>query len=117
MGWSSPSETGTAALKLMRKILKKYAFAPERLVTDDLRSYSAAAQDVGIERRHERGRWKNNRADNSRQPTRAAGTRDAAVQEPGVSPEISFHTNAAVYNTFNAQRHLVSAPTYRVLRA
>ncbi len=28
-----------AALKLMRKLLKKYAFAPERLVTDDLRSY------------------------------------------------------------------------------
>ena len=29
-----------AALKLMRKLLKKYAFAPERLVTDDLRSYA-----------------------------------------------------------------------------
>ena len=28
-----------AALKLMRKLLKKYAFVPERLVTDDLRSY------------------------------------------------------------------------------
>ena len=69
MGWSSPSETGTAALKLMRKILRKYAFAPERLVADDLRTYSAAAQDLRIERRHERGRWKNNRAENSHQPT------------------------------------------------
>ena len=27
-----------AALKLMRKLLKKYAFAPEQLVTDELRS-------------------------------------------------------------------------------
>ena len=27
-----------AALKLMRKLLRKYAFVPERLVTDDLRS-------------------------------------------------------------------------------
>jgi putative transposase len=34
------------ALKLMRKLLKKYAFAPERLVTDDLRSYGAAARDL-----------------------------------------------------------------------
>ena len=59
-----------AALKLMRKLMKKYAFAPERLVTDDLRSYSAAVRDLGIERRHERGRWKNNRAENSHQPTR-----------------------------------------------
>jgi putative transposase len=33
-----------AALKLMRKLLKKYAFVPERLVTDDLRSYSAAVR-------------------------------------------------------------------------
>src|SRR5450631_4515099 len=59
-----------AAVNLMRKLLKKYAFAPERLVTDDLRSYGAAARDLGIGNRHERGRWKNNRAENSHQPTR-----------------------------------------------
>jgi transposase-like protein len=28
-----------AALKLMRKLLKKYGFVPDNLVTDDLRSY------------------------------------------------------------------------------
>ena len=37
-----------AALKLMRKLLKKYAFVPERLMTDDLRSYAPAARDLGI---------------------------------------------------------------------
>jgi putative transposase len=31
-----------AALKLMRKLLKKYGFVPDKLVTDDLRSYAAA---------------------------------------------------------------------------
>jgi putative transposase len=45
-----------AALKLMRKLLKKYAFAPERLVADDLRSCGAAARDLGIEHLHECGR-------------------------------------------------------------
>jgi Family of unknown function (DUF5681)/DDE domain len=50
-----------AALKLMRKLLKKYAFVPERLITDDLRSYGAAARALGLERLHERGRWRNNR--------------------------------------------------------
>jgi hypothetical protein len=50
-----------AALKLMRKLLKKMGFTPERLVTDDLRSYGAAARDLGISHRHERGRWRNNR--------------------------------------------------------
>jgi transposase-like protein len=54
----------------MRKLLKKYGFVPDRLITDDLRSYGAAARDLGIERRHERGQWKNNRAENSHQPTR-----------------------------------------------
>jgi transposase-like protein len=59
-----------AALKLIRKLLKKYGFVPDKLVTDDLRSYAAAASDLGIARRHERGRWRNNRAENSHQPTR-----------------------------------------------
>lgn len=44
-----------AALKLMRKLLKKYGFVPDRLITDDLRSYGAAARDLGIEKHHERG--------------------------------------------------------------
>jgi transposase-like protein len=36
-----------AARKLMRKLLKKYAFVPERSVSDDLRSYGAPAHDLG----------------------------------------------------------------------
>jgi putative transposase len=59
-----------AALKLMRKLLRKYAVVPERIVTDDLRSYGAATLDLGIDHLHDRGRWKNNRAENSHQPTR-----------------------------------------------
>jgi putative transposase len=39
-----------AALKLMRKLLKKYAFVPEQLVTDHLRSNGAAARALGLER-------------------------------------------------------------------
>jgi transposase-like protein len=63
-----------AALKLMRKLLRKYAVVPERLVTDDLRCYRAAALDLGIDL-HDRGRWKNNRAENSHQPTRRRSAR------------------------------------------
>jgi len=32
----------------MRKLLKKYGFVPDKLVTDDLRSYAAAAGHLGI---------------------------------------------------------------------
>ncbi len=105
-----------AALKLMRKLLKKYAFVPERLVTDDLRSYSAAARELGIESRHERGRWKNNRAENSHQPTRRRERKMQRFKSAG-SAQRFLSSHAAVYNTFNVQRHLTSAPTHRTLRA
>jgi putative transposase len=36
-----------AALKLMRKLLSKYGYVPDELVTDDLRSYAAAVHDLG----------------------------------------------------------------------
>ena len=36
-----------AALKLMRKLLKKYGLMPDKIVTDDLRSYGAAARELG----------------------------------------------------------------------
>ncbi len=104
-----------AALKLMRKLLKKYAFVPERLVTDDLRSYSAAVRELGIERHHERGRWKNNRAENSHQPTRRRERKMQRFKSPG-SAQKFLSTHAAVYNTFNVQRHLISAQTHRALR-
>ena len=72
-----------AALKLMRKLLKKYAFVPDRLVTDDLRSYAAAVRDLGLTLRHDRGRWRNNRAENSHQPTRRRERRMQGFKSAG----------------------------------
>ncbi len=43
----------------MRELLKKYGFVPDKLVTDDLRSYGVAADHLGLAKRHERGRWRN----------------------------------------------------------
>ena len=59
-----------AAVKLMRKLLKKQGFAPDMLVIDKLRYYGAAMSEIGLSARHEQGLRKNNRAENSHQPTR-----------------------------------------------
>ena len=105
-----------AALKLMRKLLKKFGFVPDRLITDDLRSYGAAARELGIESRHERGRWNNNRVENSHQPTRRRERKMQRFKSPG-SAQKFLSAHAAVYNIFNVQRHLVSAQTHRTFRA
>jgi hypothetical protein len=86
------------------------------LVTDDLRSYAPAARDLGIEHLHERGRWKNNRAENSHQPTRRRERKMQRFKSVG-SAQKFLSAHAAVYYTFNFQRHLTSAQSHRVLRA
>ena len=105
-----------AALKLMRKLLKKYGFVPDKLVTDDLKSYAAAASELRIAKRHERGRWRNNRAENSHQPTRRREYKMQGFKCPG-SAQRFLSTHAATYNTFNVQRHLISARTHRAFHA
>ena len=105
-----------AALQLMRRLLKKYGFVPETFVTDDLRSYRAATLDLGIEKHHERGRWKNNRAENSHQPTRRRECKMQGFKSRG-SAQRFLSAHAAVYNTFYVQLHLTSASTHRAFRA
>jgi transposase-like protein len=48
-----------AAVKLMRKFLKKQGFAPDLLVTDRLRSYAAAMSEMGLSARYEQGLRRN----------------------------------------------------------
>ena len=59
-----------AALKLMRKLLKKQGYVPDEIVTDKPGSYSAALQELGLAHLHVTGGRLNNRAEVSHQPMR-----------------------------------------------
>jgi transposase-like protein len=104
-----------AAVKLMRKLLKKQGFAPDVLVADKLRSYSAAKAELGLSARHEQGLRKNNRAENLHQPTRRREYKMQRFKSPG-SAQRFLSVHAVVQKTFNIQRHLTSRRTLRVLR-
>ena len=110
-----PRRDRKAALKLMRKLLKRQGLTPTVIVTDKLGSYSSALRELGVAQRHDTGRWKNNRAENSHQPLQQRKRRMKRFKSPGSAQRfLSIH--ATVYNVFNLQRHLTSRRTLRVFR-
>ena len=106
----------TAALKLMRKLLKKQNFTPDTIVTDKLPSYGAALADLGMKAKHVTGGRSNNRAENSHLPIRLRERRMQRFKSAG-SAQRFLSTHAAVFNTFNVQRHLISRKTLRQFRS
>ena len=103
-------------LKLLKRIMKKYG-APRSIVSDGLRAYSAAMNEIGVaaERRGVGGRL-NNRAENSHQPFRR---RERAMQRfrslKTLQKFSSVH--AQVHNQFNQERDLVTRQVYKQRRS
>nr|WP_084698672.1 IS6 family transposase [Roseomonas aerilata] len=59
-----------AAKRLLRKLLKRQMRPPRVMITDKLASYGAAKEEVMPSVEHRQHKGLNNRAENSRQPTR-----------------------------------------------
>ena len=74
-----------AAKKFFRKLLKGLTYVPRVIITDKLKSYSAAKREMlpGVE--HRQHRYLNNRAENSHQPTRQRERRMQGFTEPNIS--------------------------------
>jgi transposase-like protein len=104
------------ALRLMRKLLRKHGFVPKVLTTDKLGSYRAAFRRLGMTCRHEQGLRANNRAENAHQAVRRRERKMQRFKSAG-SAQRFLSVHAAVHNTFNLQRHLISRSTLRTFRA
>ena len=102
------------ALKFINKSMRKHGQL-QVIVTDKLRSYGAALNEIGGIQRQETSRWIYNRAENSHLPFRR---RERAMlrfrQMRSLQKSVSVH--ASVANHFNKQRHLYSRDNFKLTR-
>ena len=101
-----------AAKKFFRKLLKGLTYVPRVLITDKLKSYGAAKQEIlpGVEPRQHR--YLNNRAENSHQPTRHRERRMQGFKSPGHAQRF-LSAYGPIAQHFRPRRHLLSASAYR----
>jgi putative transposase len=104
-----------AALRFLKRAMKRFS-RPRAIVTDRLRSYGAAMRDIGVERRHECGRWLNNRAENSHQPFRRREGAMARFRDIKTLQKFAS-VHASLFNHFNTDRHLNRRDTFKKNRA
>ncbi len=104
-----------AALSFIKRAMKRHG-RPQAVVTDGLRSYGAAMNEIGAADRQEVGRWLNNRAENSHQPFRR---RERAMERFRRMKTLQKFAavHGTVHNHFSQERHLISRDLYRERRS
>jgi putative transposase len=105
-----------AAKKFFRKLLKGLTDVPRVIITDKLKSYGAAKQEIlpGVE--HRQHRYLNNRAENSHQPTHQRERRMQGFKSPGHAQRF-LAAYGPIAQHFRPRRHRLPAPAYRQVMA
>ena len=98
----------------MKKAMRRCG-TPIEIVTDKLRSYGAAAKELGCSRKQVTKRWANNRVENSHLPFRR---RERAIlrfrRMHSLQKFASIH--ASFHNLFNSQGSLSKRSTFKLNR-
>ncbi len=111
-----PRRDRRAAERFFRKLLQGQGREPRRLVTDKLRSYAAARRAVMPSVVHDTGRYTNNRAEVSHQPTRQR-ERQMRGFKSSAQAQRFLSVHGITQNLFRIGRHLLRAANQRLLRA
>jgi putative transposase len=103
-----------AAKEFFRKLLKGLRYVPRVIVTDKLKSYSAAKAEVMPSVEHLQQKYLNNRAENSHQPTRLREKVMRRFKSAGHAQRF-LSAFGLISSHFRVGRHLYSANGYRTV--
>jgi len=106
---------GASAKRFFKRLLKNHKDEPRKIVTDKLRSYGVAHQELIPDTIHDTSQYANNRAELSHQPTRVRERVTRRFKSVAQAQRF-LGVHSAVYNLFNLGRHLISANHYRLIR-
>ena len=101
-----PKRDKAAAVRLMRKLLKKRGYAPDVLVTDKLRSYACARRELNLSARHDQGPAQE-------QPRRKLALGGATTRAQDAALQVRRISAALPVRSFHRSQHLQSpAPSH-----
>jgi putative transposase len=111
-----PHRDQRAAEQFFRRLLRGQGQEPLRIITDKLRSYSAALRTILCDVGHNTERYANNRAEASHQPTRHMERQMRRFKSPGQAQRF-LSLQAVVQNLFRVGRHLLRSTNHQLLRS
>lgn len=101
-----------AAGRFLRRLMKKTRTVPRVIVTDKFRSHGAARREVMPSVEHRQSKYLNNRAEDSRQPTRQRERAMTGFRSVGGAQRF-LSAFSGISPHFRPRRHLMTAVAHR----
>jgi len=103
-----------AALKFLKKAMHKHG-QPKLIVTDRLHSYGAALKKCRCGAQTQKGRWLNNRVENSHLPFRRQERAMLRLKRIRILQKFAT-AHTSIQNLFNSERSLSSRSNFKLSR-